>query len=133
MTDLMGGQVPMLFSSLGPSVGAAKGGKIRPLAVTSLKRSAAFPDVPTMDEAGVKGFESTAWYGLLGPAGLPAEAITRLTGALQRAGQDKALIENLNATGCDAEVLTPSQTVEKIRTDFAKWGRVVKEANIKPD
>ena len=133
MTDLMGGQVPMLFSSLGPSVGAAKGGKIRPLAVTSLKRSAAFPDVPTMDEAGVKGFESTAWYGLLGPAGLPAEAITRLTGALQRAGQDQALIDNLNATGCDAEFLTPSQTMEKIRTDFAKWGRVVKEANIKPD
>ncbi|TMH23134.1 MAG: tripartite tricarboxylate transporter substrate binding protein, partial [Betaproteobacteria bacterium] len=73
MTDLMGGQIPMLFSSLGPAVGAVKSGKIRALAVTSLSRSAAFPDVPTMDEAGLKGFDSTAWYGILGPAGLPAE------------------------------------------------------------
>jgi tripartite-type tricarboxylate transporter receptor subunit TctC len=76
MTDLMGGQVPMLFSSLGPAVGAVKGGKIRPIAVTSLHRSAAFPDVPTMDELGraselsfLRGFDSTAWYGILGPAG----------------------------------------------------------------
>ena len=133
MTDLMGGQVPMLFSSLGPSVGAVKGGKIRPIAVTSLKRSAAFPDVPTMDEVGLKGFESTARYGLLGPAGMPAEAVSRLTGALQRAGQDKALIEQINATGCDTEVMAPAQTVQKIKTDSAKWGRVVKEANIKAD
>jgi tripartite-type tricarboxylate transporter receptor subunit TctC len=133
MTDLMGGQVPMLFSSLGPSVGAVKGGKIRALAVTSLKRSAAFPDVPTMDEAGIRGFESTAWYGVLGPAGLTAEVVARLTSAMQRAGQDKALIEQINATGCDAEILAPAQTVEKIKADSAKWGKVVKEANIKAD
>ena len=133
MTDLMGGQVPMLFSSLGPSVGAVKGGKIRALAVTSLKRSAAFPDVPTMDEVGIKGFESTAWYGLLGPAGLPAEVVARITGAMQRAGQDKALMEQINATGCDAEILTPAQTVQKIKADAAKWGGVVKDANIKAE
>src|SRR5213075_74087 len=117
MTDLMGGQIPMLFSSLGPAVGAVKSGKIRPLAVTSLHRSQAFPDVPTMDELGLKGFDSTAWYGLLGPAGLPPEAVSRLTRVLHTAGQDKALIEQLNATGCDAEILTPAQTVEKIKAD----------------
>jgi tripartite-type tricarboxylate transporter receptor subunit TctC len=133
MTDLMGGQVPMLFSSLGPSVGAVKGGKIRPIAVTSLKRSAAFPEVPTMDEVGLKGFESTAWYGLLGPAGLPPEAVTRLARAMQAAGQDKALVQQLNATGCDAEFLTPAQTVDKIKVDSAKWGKVVKDASIKAD
>ena len=133
MTDLMGGQVPMLFSSLGPSVGAVKSGKIRAIAVTSLKRSAAFPDIPTMDEAGIKGFESTAWYGMLGPAGLPAEVVARLTSAMQRVGQDKGLIEMINATGCDAEILAPAQTVQKIKADSAKWGAVVKEANIKAD
>jgi len=133
MTDLMGGQVPMLFSSLGPSVGAVKGGKIRPLAVTSLKRSAAFPDVPTMDEVGIKGFESTAWYGLLGPAGLPAEVVARITGALQRAGQDKSLVDSINATGCDTEIMNPAQTVQKIKADSAKWGAVVKEANIRAE
>jgi len=133
MTDLMGGQVPMLFSSLGPAVGAVKSGKIRPLAVTSLTRSAAFPEVPTMDELGLKGFDSTAWYGLLGPAGLPREAVERLTGVLAKAGADKDLVARINATGCDTEVLSPPQTVEKIKADYAKWGRVVKEANIKAE
>jgi tripartite-type tricarboxylate transporter receptor subunit TctC len=133
MTDLMGGQIPMLFSSLGPAVGAVKGGKIRALAVTSLTRSAAFPDVPTMDEVGIKGFDSTAWYGLLGPAGLPQEAVARWTQALARAGADKVVLDQINATGCDTEILSPEKTVEKIKADHAKWGRVVKEANIRAE
>ena len=133
MTDLMGGQVPMLFSSLGPIVGAAKGGKVRPLAVTSLKRSAAFPDVPTMDELGLKRFDSSAWYGLVGPAGLPAEVVARISAALAKAAEDKNLVAQLNATGCDTDISTPAQTVEKVRADSAKWGRVIKDANIKID
>jgi tripartite-type tricarboxylate transporter receptor subunit TctC len=133
MTDLMGGQIPMLFSSLGPAVGAVKSGKIRALAVTSPTRSAAFPDVPTMDETGLKGFDSTAWYGVLGPAGLPQEVVARWTQALAKAGADKALLNQINATGCDAEILTPAQTIEKIKTDYVKWGRVVKEASIKAE
>jgi tripartite-type tricarboxylate transporter receptor subunit TctC len=133
MTDLMGNQVPMLFSSLGPVVGAVKSGKIRALAVTSPKRSGAFPEVPTMDELGLKGFDSTAWYGLVGPAGLPRAVVSRLGTALLTAGKDKTLQEQLNATGCDADFLTGAQTVEKIKADYAKWGRVVKEANIRAD
>jgi tripartite-type tricarboxylate transporter receptor subunit TctC len=133
MTDLMGGQIPMLFSSLGPAVGAVKSGKIRALAVTSPTRSAAFPDVPTMDETGLKGFDSTAWYGVLGPAGLPQEVVARWTQALAKAGADKALLNQINATGCDAEILTPAQTIEKIKADYVKWGRVVKEASIKAE
>ena len=133
MTELMGGQIPIMFSSLGPAVGAVKGGKIRALAVTSLQRSAAFPEVPTMDEVGLKGFDSTAWYGLLGPAGLPPEVVTHLTQALAKAGTDKELLAQINATGCDTEFLTPAQTVEKIKADYVKWGAVVKEANIRPE
>jgi tripartite-type tricarboxylate transporter receptor subunit TctC len=133
MTDLMGGQIPMLFSSLGPAVGAVKSGKIRALGVTSLHRSAAFPDVPTMDELGLKGFDSTAWYGLLGPAGLPQEVVARWTQALAKAGTDKTLLDQINATGCDTDFLSPAQTIEKIKTDYAKWGRVVKEANIRAE
>ena len=113
MTDLMGGQVPMLFSSLGPVVSASKAGRVRPLAVTSLKRSAAFPEVPTMDELGLKGFDSNAWYGLVGPAGMAAEVVARVAQAMQKAGEDKVLQEQLNATGCDAEFLNPAQTLEK--------------------
>src|SRR4051812_1777865 len=133
MTDLMGGQIPMLFSSLGPAVGAVKTGKIRAIAVTSPQRSAAFPDVPTMDEAGLKGFDSTAWYGILGPAGLAQEVVARWTQALAKAGADKAVLDQINATGCDTEILSPEKTMEKIKTDAEKWGRVVREANIRAD
>ena len=133
MVDLMGGQVPMLFSSLSPVVTAAKAGRVRPIAVTSSKRSAAFPDVPTIEELGFKGFESSAWYGLIGPAGLPAEVVTRISQALQKAGEDKATVDAINATGCDVEMLNPAQTVEKLRVDAIKWGRVIKEANIKAE
>ncbi len=133
MTDLMGGQVPMLFTSLAPAVGAVKSGRIRPLAVTSPKRSTAFPDVPTMDEVGLKGFDSTAWYGIIGPAGLPAEVVTRFSAALQKAGQDKAMVDQINATGCETEILTPAVTVEKVRIDSAKWGKVIKDTNIKAE
>jgi tripartite-type tricarboxylate transporter receptor subunit TctC len=133
MTDLMGGQIPMLFSSLGPAVGAVKNGRIRPLAVTSLQRSAAFPDVPTMDEVGIKGFDSTAWYGVLGPAGLPREVVNRWTQALAKVGADKAVMDQISATGCDAEILPPEKTIAKIKADSDKWGAVVKEANIKAE
>src|SRR5438477_473824 len=133
MTDLMGGQIPMLFSSLGPAVGAVKSGKIRPLAVTSLKRSAAFPDVPTMDELGLKGFDSTAWYGVLGPAGLPQEVGARWTQALAKVGADKNLLDQINATGCHTEILPPAKTPEKLKADYEKWGRVVKETGIKAE
>ena len=133
MTDLMGGQVPMLFSSLGPAVGAVKGGKIRALAVTSLTRAAAFPDVPTMDELGLKGFDSTAWYGLLGPAGLPPEVVARWTQALAKAGSGQGRHGRDQRHRLRHGYPPPAQTVERIKTDYAKWGRVVKDANIKAD
>jgi tripartite-type tricarboxylate transporter receptor subunit TctC len=133
MTDLMGGQVPMLFSSLGPAVGAVKAGKIRALAVTSPQRAAAFPDVPTMDELGLKGFDSTAWYGLAGPAGLPQEVVTRWTQALAKLAGDKAVMQSIDATGCDTNIMTPSQTVERIKADYAKWRGVVEKAQIRAE
>jgi tripartite-type tricarboxylate transporter receptor subunit TctC len=133
MTDLMGGQIPMLFSSLAPVVGAAKQGRVRPLAVTTLTRSAAFPDVQTMDEAGLKGFEATAWFGLVGPAGLSPEVVSRISQVLQKASEDKTMRDQHNANGCDSNIMTPAQTTEKVRADHAKWGKVIKDANIKPE
>jgi tripartite-type tricarboxylate transporter receptor subunit TctC len=133
MTDLIGGQIPMLFTSLGPAVGAVKSGRIRPLAVTSLARSAAFPDVPTMDELGLKGFDSTAWYGIVGPAGLPQEVVAKWTQVLAKAGADKAVMDQISATGCDAEIQSPAATIERVKNDYLKWGKVVKEANIRAD
>ena len=133
MTDLMGGQVPMMFSSLAPAVGPVKTGRIRALAVTSIKRSAAFPEVPTLDELGMKGFESSAWFGLIGPANLPIEVVKRLAQALVKASEDKGLLENYKQQGCNADFNSPAATLEKVKADFAKWGTVIKDANIKVD
>ena len=105
----------------------------RALAVTSPKRSGAFPEVPTLDELGYKGFDSTGWFELMGPAGLPPEVVTRLSQALLKAGEDKNLQEQFKQLGCDAEFMTPAQTLEKIKNDHAKWGKVIKEANIKAE
>jgi tripartite-type tricarboxylate transporter receptor subunit TctC len=133
MTDLLGNQIPMLFSSLGPAVGAVRSGKIRALAVTSPTRSAAFPDVPTMQELGLRGFDSTAWYGIVGPAGLPQEVVAKWTQVLAKAGADKAVMDQISATGCDAEIQSPAATIERVKNDYLKWGKVVKEANIRSD
>ena len=133
MTDLIGGQVPLMFSSLGPALGPAKNGRIRALAVTSAKRSSAFPDVPTLDELGLKGFESSGWFGLVGPANLPADVVQRLSQALLKAGEDKALLDNFKQQGCDPDFNGPAATLEKVKSDFAKWGKVIKDANIKVD
>src|SRR5204862_7862707 len=100
--------------------------KIPPLAVNALHRSAAVSDVPRMDELGLKGFDSTAWYGLLGPAGLPQEVVARWTRALETAGHDQTVVGQINATGGDTEILPPAKTIERIKTDHEKWGRVVK-------
>ena len=86
-----------------------------------------------MDELGLNGFDSTAWYGVLGPAGLPQEVVARWTQALAEAGTDKKLLDQINATGCDTEILPPAKTLEKIKADYEKWGRVVKEAGIKAE
>src|SRR5436309_2035149 len=123
----------LYYFDSGPLTVAPHLGKVRALAVTSLKRSAAFPDVPTMDELGLKGFDSTAWYGVLGPAGLPQKVVARWTQALAKAGADKNLLDQINATGCDAEILPPAKTIDKIKADYEKWGRVVKEAGIKAE
>ena len=133
MTDLMGGQVPTMFSSLAPAVGPVKSGRIRALAVTSIKRSAAFPDVPTFDELGLKGFDSTSWLGLIGPANLPSEVVQRFAQALVKASEDKGLQENYKQQGCDPDFNSPVVTLEKVKADFAKWGKVIRDANIKAE
>jgi tripartite-type tricarboxylate transporter receptor subunit TctC len=86
-----------------------------------------------MQEVGLQGFDSTAWYGILGPAGLPQEVVTKWTQILTRVSGDKAVMDQISATGCDAEIQPPAQTIERIRNDYAKWGKVVKEANIRAD
>ena len=82
---------------------------------------------------GLKGFDSTAWYGILGPAGLPPEVVAKWSQALAKAGADKAVMDQISATGCDAEIQPPAATIERVRNDYSKWGKVVKAAGIKPE
>jgi tripartite-type tricarboxylate transporter receptor subunit TctC len=125
MNDLLLNRVPMLFASLGSAVAAVRSGEVRALAVTSLRRSAAFPEVPTMDEIGLSGFESSAWYGLVGPAGLAPEIVVRWSRALLQTIGGADLRAQLAAAGCEVDLRTPSQTVDKIEADCAKWGRIL--------
>jgi tripartite-type tricarboxylate transporter receptor subunit TctC len=133
LTDLLGGQVELFVAIISTAVPQVKAGKARALAVTGDKRSAALPDVPTVDESGVKGYESTNWYCMLGPANLPRPIVERwhkeMTAALNSPEIKQALFER----GIDAAATTPAEFTAYLKSETAKWTRVVKASNIKPD
>ena len=133
MTDLLGGQVELFIAIISTAVPHVQAGKARALAVTGDKRSAALPDVPTVDESGVKGYVSTNWYCLLGPANLPSPVVARwnkeMTAALNAPEIKQALFER----GIDAAPTSPAELTAYLRSETAKWTKVVKASNIKPD
>ena len=131
MTDLLGAHVPVLFASLGTAVPYIKSGKIKGLAVTSTARVPAIADVPTVAELGFPGFEALVWFGIVGPAGLPADIVARTSQALNKALDDKGLQDAIRNLGYEPSPVTPAQFSTVIRNDLEKWRRVVREANIK--
>jgi tripartite-type tricarboxylate transporter receptor subunit TctC len=131
MTDLIGGHVPVLFASMGTAVPHIKSGKIKALAVTSASRVPAIPDVPAVAELGFPGFEALIWFGIVGPAKLPPEIVTRVSGALTAALEDKSVQEAIRNLGYEPAPGTPEQFATVIRNDLEKWRRVVSEAKIK--
>ncbi len=131
--DLSSGRVSMLFDNIVSAQPNLRSGTVKPLAVTTLKRSALMPDLPTMTEAGVPGFESTAWFALFGPAGLPADIRNRLHEASVAALKAPDARERLVAAGAETIGAGPEALAQLIRDDIAKWGRVVKAGNIKVD
>jgi tripartite-type tricarboxylate transporter receptor subunit TctC len=133
ITELLGGQIPMLFSSLGAAMPQIRGGKIRALAVSSPQRSAALPDVPTFAELGFTGADSLTWFMLVGPAGLPADIVTRVSQAMARIMDDKSVQDAIRALGYDPTPMSPAEAARTLRADYEKWGKVVREANIKAE
>jgi len=133
MTDLLGGQIDLMFPGITPVVAHVKSGKLRALGLTSLKRSPALPDVPTMDELGVKNFESIGWYGVLVPAGTPKTIVTRLNRELVAALNLPDLKERLASQGGDAVSSTPEQFAAFIDSELRKWTTVIRTANIQVD
>lgn len=133
MSELLGGHVPMLFSSPGAAAPHIKAGKVIALADTASKRSSSFPNVPTLAESGYPGFDATIWFGIVGPAGLPKSVMDKLVPALDKVMKDPEVIEAIKREGYDPMVMTPKQTGERIAADLASWGKTVKAANIKAD
>ena len=130
---MLAGETEVMFDNLPPQMPHIKSGKVRALAVTSLKRSAALPDVPTLDEVGLKGYEVTAWFGLAVPAATPREAVARLNEALNRSTQDAQVREALESRGATIVRGSPEDALAFVRNELDKWGPVVKRANVVPD
>jgi tripartite-type tricarboxylate transporter receptor subunit TctC len=122
-----------MFLDLASGLGLMKAGKVRMLAIAAPKRAAIFPDVPTMSEAGVKDMEAYAFQGLLGPAGLPKEVITKLNTALNAALKDPVVISKFNDFGSEIMGGTPEEFFKYARSEANRWGPVIKKSGIQLD
>ena len=133
ITDVMGGQVPYLWVSIPAAAQHVKAGKLKALAVSTVKRSAAFPDVPTMQEAGVADFEVDSWYAMLVPAKTPKAIIDKLNKALNTVLAEPAIRAQLLEQGAEAVGGTPEALGKVIAAELPKWAKLAKDANIKAD
>ena len=132
-TDLMGGQVDMMFEQMYSAAPSIRAGKLRALAITSKTRSPLFPDLPTMAESGVPGFEVQNWQGLVAPAGTSAGLIKLLNETTNKALADPAIKEQMLGQGNELGGGTPEQFAALIKAEADRWGKLVKSANIKPE
>jgi tripartite-type tricarboxylate transporter receptor subunit TctC len=132
ITDLVGGQIRMMFAPAVNALPLAASGKLRALAVTSAKRSRLAPDLPTIAESGLPGFEVTGWYGLAAPAATAAPAVARLNAETNRALASADTVEQLRQQGLEPVGDTPEQASAWIRSEVAQWTKVIRDAGIKP-
>ena len=130
---MIGGETQLTFTTVLIALPHVKAGKLRAVAVTTPTRSALLPDVPTVDETGLKGYESIAWYGLLAPANTPAMIVERLHADTVRTLQTPEVRDNLTRQGTEIVASTPARFAQVIREDIAKWSKVVKAAGVKVD
>lgn len=132
-TDLIGGQVQMYISSVPTLMGHIKNGKMRGLVVTSSKRSADLPDVPTVIESGFKGFEAVTWFGIAGPAALPKDIVATLNAAFNKALEAPDVRQKLAEQGSDVLGGNPERFASLIRSETTRWAAVVKESGARVD
>jgi len=133
LQDLLGNQVQLMFDNLPPSLPQIKAGKLRALAVTSLARAPALPDVPTMAEAGLPGYEASSWFGVLAPAGTPAAIVAKLNAEIAKWLATPEAKEKLSKQGANAAGGTPEDFAKHIAAETAKWAKVVKDSGAKID
>jgi tripartite-type tricarboxylate transporter receptor subunit TctC len=132
ITDLLGNQISLMFDPLQSVIGHVRGGKLRALAISSKARSPALPDVPTLDEAGVKGFETTAWWAVFGPAGMPAEVTNKLRSDIERIVRSAAFRDKLGDLGVVPSV-EPVSLADFQKAEVEKWGKAVRASGAQVD
>jgi len=130
ITDILGGQTQALFPGLAAALPHIKAGKMKPLAVTGTKRHPLLPDVPTFEELGYKGFDGVQWYGIVGPANLPAPIVTKLNDEINKLLANPELRERLSSEALEPMPMTPDQFGRYIRDDIAKWSKLAKARGI---
>jgi len=130
LTDVMGGQIAVTIDNMPPYVPQVRAGKIRALAVSTAKRSSAMPDVPTIAEAGVTGYEAGAWFGLLAPAGTPKAVVAQLSAESARILKLPDVSKRISELGAEPVGSTPEEFGALIQSEIAKWAKVIKDANV---
>ena len=130
---LMGGEVNMIFSSVPAALAQIKSGRMKALAVSTLQRSSALPDVPTLNESGLPGYDAASWYGLFAPAGTPKKILAALSGEVVKIMRVPDVRERFASDGFEPAGQGPAESSKFLREEIAKWARVVKTADIKPE
>ena len=133
LTDLMGGQIQLIISTLASALPQVRAGKLRALAVTTAKRSAFFPEIPSMDEAGVRGYEFSTWYGLLVPARTPRSIVDRLNQEMARVLGSAAVNDQFASQGLEAAHTSPQEFGVYLKSEVEKWAKVLKASGAKPE
>ena len=133
ITDTMSGQVQLTFTGIPSAIAYIKAGRLRAIGVTSAKRTAALPEVPTIAESGVAGYEVNPWFGVLLPARAATPLVTRINAEILKVLNLPATRERFAAEGFEAAGNTPAQFAAYIRSEQAKWAKVIKDANIRAD
>ncbi len=128
--DILGGRISMMFADLTTAMPHVRAGTLRPLAITRIKRTALFPDLPTMDEAGVEGFDLDSWAGIVAPAHVPPEIVARLNGELRKIIENPEIKARLKTVGFEAFSSTPEEFGSYIKVQLDRWGKMVADANI---
>jgi len=133
LQDLAGGQIEMMFDNLPAALPLIAGGRVRPIGVTTLKRTASAPDIPTFDEMGLNGFESQGWFGLLAPVGTPPAILERLNAEVNKMIQTPEFRDRLVKAGADPVGGSIDDFRQRLKSETDRWGRVIKAANVKAE
>ena len=133
LTDTIGGQIQMMIATMPAAAGHIRGNRLRALGVSGAKKSPAFPELPTIAESGVAGYDYTTWYGVLGPKALPKDMVQYLASVTNKTLSQKDLRDKLSQQGMEVELMAPEKFAEVLKSDVARWGKIIRDAGIKSE